>query len=205
MRACQPCLRAGRGRLARRDRRRPLSRFYLRRRRECAGPRPSASRRRAHRAGAEAVARLQSLPDPGSRSALAAAAVRSELRRRGVLLQFRRRGDGMRDQDRAQISVGERPSRALPHHHVRGRVPRPHAGDARRRRAEEISRGLRPGRRRLRSGAVRRSRGGASARSGRRDRGDPDRADHGRRRRARRRAVVPAGPARALRRSTACC
>ena len=42
----------------------------------------------------------------------ARAAVRGELRRRGFLLQFRRRGDGMRDQDRAQISaVNGRPER----------------------------------------------------------------------------------------------
>ena len=110
------------------------------------------------RAGAEALARLQSLRDSRSR-ARRAAAVRRELRRRGVLLQFRRRGDGMRDQDGAQIPFGERRAGALPHHHLRGRVPRPHAGDARRRRTEEISRRLRPRGRGLRSGAVRRSRG----------------------------------------------
>ena len=46
-----------------------------------------------------------------------------------------------------------------PHHHLRGRLPRPHARHARRRRQEEISRRLRPGGRGLRPGAVRRSRG----------------------------------------------
>ncbi len=50
----------------------------------------------------------------------------------GVLLQFRRRSDGRRDQDRAPLSIRQGPSRALSHHHLRRRVPRPHAGDARR-------------------------------------------------------------------------
>ena len=57
-----------------------------------------------------------------------------------------------------KYQCGERRAGTLSHHHFRGRVPWPHAGDARRRRTEEISRRLRPGRRRLRSGAVRRSR-----------------------------------------------
>ena len=52
---------------------------------------------------------------------------------------------------------------ALPHHHLRGRVPWPHAGDSRRRRTEKISRRLRPGRRGFRSSAVRRSRGDQAA------------------------------------------
>ena len=52
----------------------------------------------------------------------------------------------------------QRPSRALPHHHLRRRLPRPHAGDDRRRRPAEISRRFRPQGRRLRPGAVRRHR-----------------------------------------------
>ena len=36
--------------------------------------------------------------------------------------QFRRRGDGRRHQDGAEVPVGQRPSRALPHHHLRGLV-----------------------------------------------------------------------------------
>ena len=120
-----------------------------------------------HRAGHEGLARLQSLPHPRRRAA-GRAAVRGELRRRGVLRQFRRRGDGMRDQDGAQVSVGERPAGTLPHHHLRGRLPRPHAGDAGGRRPEEISRRLRPGGRRLRPGAVRRPRGHQARRSARR-------------------------------------
>ena len=86
------------------------------------------------RAGEKALARLQPLSHPRSRAA-GRSAVRGELCRHGVLRQFRRRGDGMRDQDGAQISVRQRPAGALPHHHLRGRLPRPHAGDARRRRA----------------------------------------------------------------------
>ena len=42
-----------------------------------------------------------------------------------------------------KYQVGERPAGALSHHHLRRRVPRPHAGDARRRRPEEISRRFR--------------------------------------------------------------
>ena len=130
--------------------------------------------------------------------------VRGELRGRGVLRQFRRRGDGMRDQDGAQIPGGERQAGALPHHHLRGRLPRAHAGDAGGRRSEEVSRRLRPGGRRLRPGAVRRP-GSDQARDRARDRRDPDRADHGRGRRARGAARVPAGAAPALRRATGCC
>ena len=65
---------------------------------------------------------------------------------------------------------GERRSGTLPDHHLRGRLPRPHAGNARRRRAEEISRWFRPGGRGFRSGAVRRSRRGQGARSAARPR-----------------------------------
>ena len=155
------------------------------------------------RAGPQALARLEPVPHSGGRAA-GRAAVRRDLCRPRVLLQFRRRGDGMRDQGRPQIPVCQRPPRALPHHHLRGRLPRPHAGDARRRRTEEISRRLRPGGRRLRPGAVRRSRSG-QARDRPGNRRDPDRADPGRRRRARRADAVPQGAARAVRHATACC
>ena len=106
----------------------------------------------------QGLARLQPLPHPGRRAA-GAAARGQYLRRSRVLHQFRRRGARMRDQDGAQISFGQRSARALPHHHLRRRVPRPHAGDDRRRRAAEIPRGLRSEGRRLRSGPVRRPRG----------------------------------------------
>ena len=93
---------------------------------------------------------------PGRRAA-GGAAVRRDLRRLRVLPEFRRRGDRRRDQDGAPVSVGQRQARALPHRHLRRRLPRPHAGGDRRGRQQEISRRLRPAGRRLRPGAVRRS------------------------------------------------
>ena len=93
-----------------------------------ATPIPSWSRRLRSRR--EALARLESVPHPARRAA-GRPAVRGDLRRHRVLHQFRRRGDRMRDQDGAQISIGQRPARALPHHQLRGRLPRPHAGGAR--------------------------------------------------------------------------
>ena len=62
--ARRPCFRAGRGRLACCHQRRPLFRFYLRRRGQRAGARPSAFGRRADRAGAKGLARLQPLSSP---------------------------------------------------------------------------------------------------------------------------------------------
>ena len=123
--------RARRGLLADRHQWRALSRFHLRRRGECARPLPSASGRSAAGAGDQALAHVEPVQEPGRRAA-GGAAVRAELCRLRVLRQFRRRGDGMRHQGHAQISRRQGPSRALPHHHLRRRVPRPHAGDARR-------------------------------------------------------------------------
>ena len=107
-----------------------------------------------------------------------------------------------RDQDGAQVAIGRRPSRALRHPHLRGRLPWPHPGDHRRRRPGQISRGFRPEGRGLRPDSVRRPRG---RRGGDRpaDRRDHDRADPGRGRRAGRSAALPARPARALRRAWA--
>ena len=191
-------LRARRGRVADRDQRRALSRFHLRRRGECARPLPSASGRGAAGAGDQAVAHVEPVQEPGRRAARGAA-VRAELCRLRVLRQFRRRGDGMRDQGHAQISRRQGPSRALSHHHLRRRVSRPHAGDAGRDRLGEISRRLRAADGRLRPGAARRSR---SRQEGDRPahRRHPDRTGAGRRRRARRAACVLQGVARALRR-----
>ena len=141
--------------------------------------------------------------EPGRRDA-GRPALRAELRGLRVLLQFRRRGDGMRDQDGAPVSRRQGAARALSHHHLRGRVPWPHAGDARGRRPGEISRRLRSAGRRLRSGSARRSRGGEEGdRSG--NRRHPDRADAGRGRRARGAASVLPGVARSCATSTACC
>ena len=127
--------------------------FTSRRRGECAGPCASASGRGAAGAGDKAVAHVEPVQEPGRRAARRAA-VRAELCRLRVLLQFRRRSDGMRDQGHAQISRRQGPSRALSHHHLRRRVPRPHAGDAGRDRLRQISRRFRAADGRLRPGAA---------------------------------------------------
>ena len=94
------------------------------------------------------------------------------------------------------FSKGHR--RALSHHHLRRRLPRPHAGDAGRHRLGQISRGFWPADGRLRPGAAWRPR--------RREEGDrpahrrhPDRAGAGRGRRALGAAFLLQGAARALR------
>ncbi len=127
----RPCLRARRGRLAVWHRRRALSRFHLGRRGELARPRASASRGRAAGAGDQAVAHVEPVQEPGRR-APGRTAVRAELRGHGVLLQLRRGGDGVFDQGRAPLSRVQRSSREIPHRHLRGRVPRPDVGHARR-------------------------------------------------------------------------
>ena len=182
---------------------RALSRFHLRRRGQRLRPRASPSGRGAHRAGAEALARLQSLPHSGRRAA-GRPAVRAELRRHRVLPELRRRGDRMRDQDGAQISVGQRQAGALPHHHLRGRLPRPHARGHRRHRQQEIPGRLRPAGRRLRPGALCRPRGGQEG-DRPRDRRHHDRAGDGRGRRARGAARLPASACASCATSTACC
>ena len=147
----------------------------------------------------QALARLQPLPHSRRRAA-GRAAVRGKLRRHRVLPQFRRRGGRVLHQDGAQIPVGERASRALSHHHLRGRLPRPHARHHRRHRQPEISRRLRPAGRRLRPGAVRRPGGGEEGDRAC-DRRHHHRADPGRGRRARAAAAVPARLARTVRRA----
>ena len=195
--------RARRGLLADRDQRRALSRFHLRRRGERARPLPPASGGGAAGAGHQTVAHVEPVQEPGRREA-GGAAVRTELCRLRLLRQFRRRSDGMRDQGHAQISRRQGPSRALSHHHLRRRVSRPHAGDAGRDRLAEISRRFWAAGGRFRPGAARRSRcreeGDRPA-----DRGHPDRAAAGRRRRARRAACLLQGAAPALRRQGPAC
>ena len=133
-------------------------------------------------AGHQALAHVEPVQEPGRRQARRAA-VRAELCRLRVLLQFRRRSDGMRDQGRAPLSRRQGPSRALPHHHLRRRVPRPHAGDAGRDRLGQISRRLRSAAGRLRPGAAWRSRSGEEG-DRPAHRRHPDRAGAGRGRRA---------------------
>ena len=199
LRAGRPRFRAGRGRLADRDQRRPLSRFCLRRRGQRARPFASARGRGDHRAGQEGHPRLQPLSHPRRRAA-GRAALRHDLRRQGVFRQFRRRGDGRRHQDGAEVPVRQRPSRALPHHQLRGLVPRPHPGDAGRRQEQEASRRLRAGHGRLRPGSARRPQG-AQARHHARDRRHRHRAGAGRGRRALGAAAVLPRAAPALRRA----
>ena len=90
--------------------RRAISRLRRRHRGQFAGPQPPASGRRADRAGRQALARLQPLQIPGQTPARRAAR-REHLRRQGVFHQFGRRGAGMRDQDRAPLSIS---STAIP-------------------------------------------------------------------------------------------
>ena len=197
-------LRARRGRLARRHQRRALSRLRLGRRGQRARPRPSASGRGAAPSRRQSSGTCSNLFRMPGRRPACRAAVRADLCRHGVLLQFRRRGDGMRDQDGAPLSRRQGPSRALSPRHLRRRLPRPHAGDHRRRPARQISRRLWPAAGRLRPGAARRSRSGEEGdRAG--DRRHHDRAGAGRGRRARRAACILQGAARSSATSTACC
>ena len=157
--------------------------------------------RRLHEQAHEALARLQPVPDPGSRAASPRGCATQSF---ADFVFFCNSGAEAMEcaiKMRAQIPRRERPARALSHHHLRRRVPRPHAGDARRRRPEEISRRLRPAGRRLRPGAVRRSRGRQEARSARRPRRiliEPMQGEGGVRVVA---ARLPPGAARALRRA----
>ncbi len=83
---------------------------------------------------------------------LAATAGGGDLRRRRLLLQLRRRGDRVRPEAGAQVSsTSLARARALPGDHLRGRLPRPDAGNHRRRRLAEAPRRVRAGDGRLRS------------------------------------------------------
>ena len=147
--------------------------------------------------GLEAVARFEPLPECPRASASRAA---SSTRPSPISFSSptRRGGQRGRDQDGAQAPFGRRPSRALSHPHLRGRLPWPHAGDDRRRRPGQISRRLRPQGRRLRPDPGDRPRCGRGGdRAG--DRRDHDRADPGRGRGAGHSPGLPAGLARDLR------
>ncbi len=112
----------------------------------------------------------------------------------------------MRDQDGAQVSFGQWTARALSPHHLRRRLPRPHAGDHRRRRAtQNISKAsVRRSRASTRSpfGDYRRR---ARRRSDRDTAGDTDRADPGRGRRARLSARASCAACGSSATRTACC
>ena len=183
---------------------RALSRFYLGRRRQCARPCASAPRRGDRRRRPRKlchVSNLYRIPEAERLAERLCAASFAD-----VVFFANSGAEAMECAIKMarKYQAGQRPARALPHHHLRGRVPWPHAGDARGRRAEEISRRLRPGGRGLRPGAVRRPRGG-QARHRPDDRRDPDRADHGRGRRARRGARSSCARCASSATSTASC
>ena len=149
--------------------RRALSRFRRRHRRQLARPRASASRRRAHRAGRQALAR-SNLYESRGRSGWPSG---WSTRRFADKVFFSNSGaeaceGAIKTARRYHYVI--RQSGALAHHHLQRRLPRPHAGDDRRRRPAEIPRRLRPEGRGLRPGAVRRHRRRSSRRSGRRRR-----------------------------------
>ncbi len=150
-------LRSWRRRMADCDDRRAISRFRRRHRRGLARLFASSPRRSPDRAGRQALAHVELVSDPAG-GAPRRAALRSELRRLCVLHQFRRRGRRRLNQDRAQISVGERASGKIPYRHLQGRIPRAHHRHHLGSRKPEISRWLRSSARRLRHGRVRRSR-----------------------------------------------
>ena len=105
LRARRPRVRAGRGRLADRHRWRALSRLHLRRRRERARSRAPEARRRARPRRPTRRSHVSNLFRVPEQEQLADRLCAAELCRSCVLRQFRRRGDGRRDQDRAQIST----------------------------------------------------------------------------------------------------
>ncbi len=189
--------------MARIDRRRPLPGFCQRRCRQRSRTRASQAGRSAHRAGAQALAQLQSLPCRGP-GAAGGAAVRGDVRRPGLLLQFGRGGLRRCHQARAALPLRERAARTLAADHVQRRLPRAHARHHRLGRQRQASGGFRRARRRLRHRPLRRSRGcGKDDRPAhRRHHG---RAGAGRRRRQRRLQPMAQVAARSVRPGTACC
>ena len=188
-----------------RHQRRALSRLHLRRRGQRARPCASAAGRSADRAGRTSSGTSPtSYRIPEQREA-GRPAVRGELRRLRLLRQFRRRGDGMRDQDRAQVSrrraaspsaIASSPSRARSTA-ARWRRSRPAA----RRNISKASGRWSTASTRCRSAISRRSRSAIGAG----DRRDPDRADPGRGRRARCRRSSSSRRCASSATSTACC
>ena len=160
--------------------------------------------RGAGRAGRQAVAHVEPL-SRGRAGEAGRTAVRADLRRQSLHVQFRRRGVRGRHQADPALSLRQRPSRALAPDHVQGCLPRADAGDHRLGREREVSRRLRPAGAGLRHhGADRRSGG---RREGHRpgNRRHHGRADPGRRRHPRRVDGVPARPAERCATSMGCC
>ena len=159
----------------------------------CLGHSPPDSRRSAGGAGktaADAEPGVLQRPEPQAGQG----ADRSQLLRPGVLRQFRRGSQRRRDQARAQIRRAA-PERRLRDHHLRGRLPRPDAGDHVGLRQEGLRAAVRAEGAGLSQGAAQRSRLGQAAdhrQDHRRDAG----ADPGRSRRLAGDRSVPARVAR---------
>ena len=197
LRPRQPRVRAGRRRVAGGDQWRPLPGFRQRRCRQRAGPRAPKAGRCADPAGQQGVAHLQPLSRrrPG---AAGGAAVRGDVRRPGVLLQFGRGGLRRRHQAGAALSLRERPARTLAADYVQGRIPRAHARHHRLGGQCQAPGRLRRSGRRVRHRPVRRSRGGGKSHRPANGR-HHGRAGAGRGRRQRRVPRLAQGAARAVR------
>ena len=134
--------RSGRRPLPLRDRRSKVPRFYQRYRGYRARTLPPARRCRHDRAGQAPVAHLEPVPHSGP-GEVRPAPRRQHLRRHRVLRQLRRRSLRAGDQDRAQIPVRDRPSRALSGFGCQGSFHGRTLRDLGRRRQRSLSQGLR--------------------------------------------------------------
>ena len=166
---------------------RALSRFRRAASRSRARPRPSASGRGAERAGAASSGTSRTSIRIPDRRALAERLVAATFADTVFFSNSGAEAIECAIKMARKLSFGERPARALPHHHLRGRLPRPHAGDASR---PAASRNTSRASARWCRASTRSPFGDLEAvRGGDRpgDGGDPDRADPGRGRHPRRR------------------
>ena len=124
------------------------------------GPRPSASGQGDRRAGRQGDARLQPVSHPAGGTAGAAAGRRTFADSVFFCNSGAEANEGMIKMMRRAM-YDARQAGTLPVHLLRGRVSRPHAGDARRHRQREIPARLRPGGGRLRPRAVQQHERGA--------------------------------------------
>ena len=109
---------------------RALSRFRRRHRGECARPCASASGRGADRAGRQALAHLQSLSASRARSGWRSGLSTATFADTVFFTNSGAEAIECAIKTARRYHFVERPSGALPHHHLRRRLPRPHAGDA---------------------------------------------------------------------------
>ena len=109
--------------------------FASRHRRERARPRAPAAGRGAARAGRQAVAHLQPVPLPDGEQLAERLCERPSPTTCSSAIPAPRRSKARSRSRAATTSPTASPSAT--HHHLRGRLPRPHAGDARRRRQRQ--------------------------------------------------------------------